>query len=119
MNVNVTVDIRELTRGLDMLGENFKSAIGSAIRKSALLIEGQSKINSPVDTGRMRSSIFSDIEPMKATIMPTVDYAVYVHEGTKYMKARPFLRDAVKQKEGDMVEVFEKELGKAVDNFNK
>lgn len=33
------------------------------------------------------------------------DYAIYVHEGTSRMQARPFLLDAIKAKEDDIIEI--------------
>jgi len=78
-----------------------------AIMGYGLLVERGSKMFSPVDTGRMRASIGTSMGIMrrdvKAIIQPNVDYAVYVHEGTRYMKGRPFMKwglDAYKR-EGD------------------
>lgn len=68
-----------------------------AIKKSALMIERESKKLTPVDTGRLRSSIVSDIRPMRATIAPHTDYAIFVHEGTRYMKSRPFMKEGVEK----------------------
>jgi len=113
------INVKDVLKGLDIMQEDFAKAISDSLAKSALLVEGQSKINSPVDTGRMRSSITTEIQPLKATIMPMVNYAVYVHEGTKFMKARPFMKDALDQKEGAIADIFERELNKAVDKFNK
>lgn len=53
----------------------------------------------PVDTGRLRSSINvsmgGDFESAYADIGTNVEYALYVHEGTRYMEGRPFLTDAL------------------------
>jgi HK97 gp10 family phage protein len=116
--IGIKLDVEKVTKGLNILEEDLKSAIGTAISKSALTIEGQSKTNSPVDTGRMRSSIFSDIHPLTASIMPNVSYAVFVHFGTRYMKARPFMYDALDQKKGEITDIFEREIEKAVAKFN-
>lgn len=59
------------------------------------LVERGAKIFSPVDTGRLRSSIGVSLEVggggLSSFIQPTVNYAIYVHEGTRYMKGRPFM----------------------------
>lgn len=117
--IAVQLDVEDVLKGLDIMQDDLTKAVKTSISKSALIIEGQSKINSPVDTGRMRASIISEIQPLKATIMPTVSYAVFVHEGTRYMRARPFMRDAVDQKRDDITSVFESEISKAVSKFNK
>jgi hypothetical protein len=58
----------------------------------------------PVDTGLMRASIASEVletrygagsVALKAVIRCNVDYAVYVHDGTSKLQARPFLTDAI------------------------
>lgn len=54
-------------------------------------IERESKRVAPVDTGRLRASIFTSIGNLEARIKPNVNYAIYVHEGTRYMRARPFM----------------------------
>lgn len=54
----------------------------------------------PVDTGNLRGSLSSEM--VKATngdvvgrVGTNVPYAVFVHEGTKKMAGRPFLKDAL------------------------
>lgn len=52
-----------------------------------------------IDTGRLRASI--NTRPIVHGGLPgvrvgtNVDYAIYVHEGTRHMQANPFLRDAL------------------------
>ena len=51
--------------------------------RSALTVEAESKQLAPVDTGRLRASIKTEVEPLKATIAPTVHYGAYVEFGTR------------------------------------
>lgn len=52
-----------------------------------------------IDTGRLRSSLTT--QPIRRGPVPgvrvgsNVEYALYVHEGTRYMIANPYLRDAL------------------------
>lgn len=52
-----------------------------------------------IDTGRLRSSIsireFIAGSAWGVAVGTDVEYAVYVHEGTRYMEANPFLKDAL------------------------
>lgn len=55
-----------------------------------------------IDTGRLRASIqvstFTWVGGVAAVSVGTsVEYAIYVHEGTRYMQANPFIEDAVRQ----------------------
>lgn len=52
-----------------------------------------------IDTGRLRSSIavsmVIDSGVWVARVGTDVDYAIFVHEGTRFMRANPFLKDAL------------------------
>jgi len=85
-------------------------AISRSIRKAGLLVERTSKQRSPVDTGRMRSSIRSSFTPLTATIKPNVNYAIFVHDGTSRMRGRPFMTEGLKDAQSDIVSVFEREI---------
>lgn len=57
-----------------------------------------------IDTGNLINSIQIRIYQRDgmpvARIGTDVEYSIYVHEGTIYMEANPFLRDALKAAEG-------------------
>jgi HK97 gp10 family phage protein len=55
----------------------------------------------PVDTGNLRSSIRLDLlSNGEAEVSANTEYAGYVHDGTRYVPARPFLRDALTEEVG-------------------
>lgn len=63
-------------------------------------VEAQAKRDAPVDTGRLRASIkveegTSTGSRVGVTIGSDVNYARWVHDGTRYMRARPFLLRAL------------------------
>lgn len=70
-----------------------------AIRKTVITIEGDSKRNTPVRTGRLRSSTYSRFSSLKGEIGTNTDYDRFVHEGTRFMRGRPYLRMAVESNE--------------------
>lgn len=63
------------------------------INQMAMSVERFAKQLTPVDTGRLRSSIFTSPGTfgLQAIVSTNTDYAVYVHDGTKYMRPRPFM----------------------------
>lgn len=94
---NPAIDIKVDASQLIALGKRFKKVdlqrgLQRGIEKFAFTIERFSKISSPIDTGRMRASIATDIGNLHARIAPHVRYAIFVHSGTKFMRARPFMR---------------------------
>lgn len=76
----------------------------AALRKTAYDIEADGKMlveaYDAVDSGDMMNSISTSITgdgrtgAMSVEVGPTVDYALYVHEGTSVMEGRPFMGDA-------------------------
>jgi len=105
MSINIRID------GLDKLNSKFnrfspmlKTELNKAILKSAYEIERETKPITPVDTGRLRSSIRKRISNLEAVISPTTKYAIFVHEGTRRWPLRisPKVAGTVRQflKEG-------------------
>ena len=104
-------------KGLDKLQRRFvgspqklRRAIGSALKKSSFLIERESKKRAPVDTGRLRASIFTTLKPFTAIVEPKVKYAIYVHEGTRFTRPRPFMRLAADDNQQKISRIFKQEI---------
>jgi hypothetical protein len=77
--------------------------VGRHLFATGKLVEGAAKRRTPVDTGRLRASITTALfkvpyDPYLACRVGTdVEYAPYVHEGTRYVTGRPFLEDALRE----------------------
>lgn len=91
--------------------------VNAAIRLSIFQIESDSKRNTPVDTGYLRSSHQSAFRDLYGELMPKAYYAIYVHEGTYKMRARPFLLNAVKSNESYVQEQFTKGMQQVFDQI--
>lgn len=75
-----------------------RSKLRNAITEYALAVEREAKLRTPVDTGRLRASIGTSLglgAEIQAFVSTNTNYAVYVHQGTKFMRARPFFVWAV------------------------
>lgn len=88
--------------GFEEAGRKLKSvdipkASQEGLEAYAFAIERGAKIASPVDTGRLRASIATDIGNLRAIVAPHVDYAIFVHEGTRFMKGVPFMSIGLSQ----------------------
>ncbi len=113
--MSFTLDITDpnIKNKLAVLPEKMADYAEEVLLAQAQLISGLAKIYCPVDTGSLRDSIRVErggrglhwrevkvraggyiVNPGTGEL---VDYAVYVHEGTKYMSARPFLVQAVEE----------------------
>lgn len=66
------------------------------VAKAARDIEGGAKNRCPVDTGNLKNSIQSrQTGPAAWEVRVGAEYGIYVHDGTRVMRPRPFLVQAV------------------------
>jgi HK97 gp10 family phage protein len=75
--------------------------LNTAIKKVLLNIQGQSMRNTPVLTGRLKGSTYTKFQALKGEVGTNTVYDRFVHEGTRFMRARPYLRKAVDSKQKD------------------
>lgn len=87
-------ELRDLERDLKKGAAKVETLAPKVVAKSALDIERDGKINAPVDTGTLESSISSDIDGLSAEIGPHTDYEAYVEYGTSKMAAQPYMGPA-------------------------
>ena len=110
-------DITITIKNLDKLKAAFGSypeivapMLRDASSKSAFAVERRAKILSPVDTGRLRSSIATSLGIMNRGITSIVStnvfYAIFVHDGTRRMRGRPFMKQAAQQSIDDITKYY-------------
>lgn len=86
-----------------------------AIRKVVINIQRHSMMNTPVQTGRLRASHYTNFAPLRGEVGTQTNYDRFVHDGTRFMKARPYLTNAVESEE----QTTERFFTEAVDNVLK
>lgn len=74
--------------------------IGNRLFTAGVRISNNAKRNAPVDTGRLRSSIQATHPEVRGNTLrvrvgTNVNYAIFVEEGTRYMRGRHYLRNAL------------------------
>jgi HK97 gp10 family phage protein len=129
--MSVEVDTTRLNRII----HNSDGEVADVIATIAFAIERLAKVNAPVDTGALRSSIYTKLktgghepaqrdgvvyvdipEPeseLEAIVGPTVEYGIWVELGTSRMAAQPFLTPAVEQVTNDLAR-FHGDMGRAL-----
>lgn len=99
-------DVRfEMTPGaLDKFFASQEGGIAKGLLGVGAAVEGLAKIYCPVDTGKLRASIHTDlrkeIEGIVVYVLTTTDYAPPVEYGTIHMSARSFMRRAAHEVAG-------------------
>lgn len=91
--------------------------LNKAIRTSVVSIERDSKSGTPVDTGRLRSSTYDRFTNLTGEVGTNTDYDIFVHDGTRSMRARPYLRLAVEKNEQTVQTNFEKAVQNVLDQI--
>jgi HK97 gp10 family phage protein len=86
--------------------------LGKGLLEALFIVQGQARQLSPIDTGRLRSSIGvgagkARVQKNTGYVGTNVEYSVYVHEGTSRMRGRPFLKNALTKTQAKIKKVLE------------
>lgn len=126
MNVDVKISSPDIKLAIEAAKRRPKTvgrALVEAVEASGFIAEGAAKralTEGPtraILTGLLRASTrFYEFDPfnLKATVYPLVNYAIFVHEGTKYMPARPFMKEAVRLATPDIQREFRDRIRAAI-----
>ncbi|HHY54108.1 MAG TPA: hypothetical protein GYA08_01600 [Chloroflexi bacterium] len=95
MEIRVRIEgIDEAIRQLD--GLTSRAALRQGLAAAAFLVEGAAKVKAPVDTGFLRNSIQTvSVTDREAVVAAGAEYAIYQEMGTRFMRARPYMRPAL------------------------
>ena len=95
------VEIKLDERALHDLLKSTSGPVGQHLFRGGKAVEAAAKRRAPVDTGRLRSSIGTSLvegaDGVEVRVGTDVEYAPYVHDGTRYFRGRPFLDDALRE----------------------
>lgn len=100
-NVSITVDLSRVTALMAKLSPQQISARGkAAMNESLALAQSSVQGKTPVDTGRLRGSVFTELRgslppEMRGKVASPLDYAIVVEEGRKSRRFPPISAVAV------------------------
>ena len=63
-----------------------------------------------MDTGNLWNHINNTVQGHTAYIGTNVEYAIYIHEGTRHITPNRFIRDAVSEHQAEYIQIIDKEL---------
>jgi HK97 gp10 family phage protein len=107
MKLSADPSFDSVSRKMLLVPQIINSDMPKALKKAAFIVEGESKKLTPVDTGRLRSSIYTTVKKLSAIVQPKTNYALAVHEGTSRMKARPFMKEGMERSESKIKRIFQ------------
>lgn len=86
-----------------------KEASEQSLNLLGLFLVGEAKRRTPVDTGYLRGMmkhrIINELSGKQLQLINNAEYAIFVHEGTRFMPARRFITDAINQNQDRIVKL--------------
>jgi HK97 gp10 family phage protein len=85
---------------IDRILRSPSGPVGNMLMSIGVRVANNARSNAPVDTGRLRSSIQVtppqlDGSNLAVRVGTNVNYAIFVEQGTRFMRAQPFLQTAL------------------------
>ncbi|MDQ0417921.1 HK97 gp10 family phage protein [Croceifilum oryzae] len=101
-----------LPKMMKQLKQNEKNALEAV----GLFVTRETKIRSPVDTGRLRSSYRHRVNSDKKSVQIGTDvtYATYVEKGTSCSRPQPHLTPALEENQAQIQKVIATQLGRGL-----
>ena len=92
--------------------EYYDNEIEKAVQKACFLVEAEAKHKAPVDTGRLRASIRTEVERIAKDVVEgkigtNVEYSRYVELGTSRQSPQPYLRPALRNNFTEIVAIIQ------------
>ena len=108
----MSASVEKVQDNTHQVTEGISQAILTALEAIGIEATSDSADICPVDTGRLRNSITHAVESDEkyVAVGTNVEYALYVHEGTRYHEGQHFLTDAVQRNSGKYRRILESSL---------
>jgi HK97 gp10 family phage protein len=115
MEIKISSDVEKILREFNKT-ETVEKDVSKLIKNTLHNIERDAKKSCPVDTGRLRGSITTNIiSTYSGEVGTNVEYAGWVEYGTRYQSAQPYFEPAVEKNE----DKFNEELDKIIEELIK
>jgi HK97 gp10 family phage protein len=118
ISIKIT-NIAQIRSAFDKSPRLMVEELNDAIKKTVFTIQRKSMQNTPVLTGRLRASTTSKFDNLKGEVGTHTNYDVFIHEGTKFMKGRPYLRNAVSDSNRETDDFFKKAVQNVLDKIGR
>ena len=112
-------NLPQIRRAFSMSPRLMTRELNIAIAKSILTVKGDSQRETPVDTGRLRASTYTQLSNLRGEVGTRTNYDIFVHEGTRYMKGRPYLRMAIEKDERKINDYFTRAVKNVFDAIGR
>ncbi len=117
MSVNMEIHVEglpALREKLVKLDDNMKRKVQEAMEFEAEAMKTVARERCPVRTGRLRDSIYANVQDWILQLGATAPYAIYQELGTRYIRPRAFLKNAVSLRMQSLVNRINRALAEAI-----
>ncbi len=117
MSVEVRLEVagaEELRTKLQRLDSGLKRKVSEKLAEIGVLIREKARELAPVRTGRLRGSIYSQLADWILKVGAKVPYARYVEFGTRWIRPRHFLLNAIEENLVKIENAFREAVSSAV-----
>ena len=93
------ISIKNLDKLIDKLNKyprESETIVNKAIKVSIFDVQAKAVPMTPIKSGDLRRSYTTTFSNLRGILWPNIEYALYVHEGTRYMRGRPYLTDGLR-----------------------
>lgn len=115
----------EFKRVLKQIERESPKKLDNFLTKQAHKLVGETKQNTPVDTGTLRNSWLVENEKMKKTVFSDVSYSAHVEYGhrtgkdkTNFVPGKFMLHNAVRKIEDEFYSDLDKKFGDVIKKWN-
>jgi HK97 gp10 family phage protein len=117
VSVNMEIHVEglpALREKLVKLDDNMKRKVQEAMEFEAEAMKTVARERCPVRTGRLRDSIYANVQDWILQLGATAPYAIYQELGTRYIRPRAFLKNAVSLRMQSLVNRINRALAEAI-----
>jgi len=104
----------QLREKLNQLNDRMKRKVHEAMQFEAEAMKNIARARCPVRTGRLRDSIYAKVRDWILELGATAPYAVYQELGTRYIRPRAFLKNAVSLRMKGLINRINRVIGGAI-----
>jgi len=117
MSIEVELEekgIEELKTKMERLDYNMRRNVHQQLRKLGVDMKNMARQIVPVNTGRLRASIYAKVQEWMLKVGATAPYAVFVEFGTRYMRAHRFLSQTIETYRPRLMEIIKRGIDNAI-----
>jgi len=104
----------ELKAKIERLDSAMQAKVHDCIREQAEIIKTVAQSLSSAKTGKLRNSIYSQVEDWIAKVGASAPYAVYQEFGTRFIKPIRFLSRAMEMQAQSMINAINQAIDEAI-----